>query len=328
MNPLKMKKLFAGLFFILLSKANSQELFLLNEPASTIPKGVLGIRQFNETYKDVNIYRNMFCLRVMYGLLPKLTVMATAGANNHHGKTFPDNLVSHTHNGNQTTFTTGNIQRGVQYPYQIAGVYLFAKYRFFTSDGQNSHLRMALYGEWSNNKVAHDEAEPNLLDDTKGFGGGLIITALKKRFAVSLTSGVIIPGTYNGFATDPLSSDLIPTKINYGNALKYNVSFGYLVLPKHYSGYKQTNLNLYVEFMGKAYQQAKVTQYGIVDVPVQTPLLQAGNYIEIHPGLQAIFNSNLRLDLSVGFPMINTSYTRFYPMYMIGIQRYFYFRKK
>ncbi|MFI5205901.1 MAG: hypothetical protein ACHQVK_03080, partial [Candidatus Paceibacterales bacterium] len=233
-----MKKLFSILFFILLSKANSQELFILNEPASTIPKGVLGIRQFNESFKEVNIYRNMFCLRLMYGLLPKLTVMVTAGANNHHGSIFPDNLVSHTHNGNQTTYSTGNYQRGLQYPYQIGGVYFFAKYRFFTRDGQNSHLRMALYAEASNTKVAHDEAEPNLLDDTKGIGGGLIITALKNKFAVSLTSGVIVPGAYSGFANDPLSNDLIPTKINYGNAVKYNLSFGYLVLPRRYNDYK------------------------------------------------------------------------------------------
>src|ERR1700690_3354083 len=122
-----MKKFFSILLLLLLTRANSQELFPHNEPASTIPKGVLGIRQFNESFKEVNIYRNMFCLRLMYGLLPKLTVMATVGANNHHSINFPANLVSHTHTGNQTTFSTGNYQRGLQYPYQVGGVYFFAK---------------------------------------------------------------------------------------------------------------------------------------------------------------------------------------------------------
>jgi hypothetical protein len=322
-----MKYFFTLLSLLFFIRLNSQELFPHNEPASNMPKGVLGVRQFNESFKEVNIYRNMFCLRLMYGLLPKLTVMATVGANNHHSKNFPPNLISHTHNGNQTTFTTGNFKRGIQYPYQVTGVYLFAKYRFFTRDGQNKHLRMALYGEWSNNKVAHDEAEPNLLDDTKGMGGGIIVTALKKRFAFSLNTGVVIPGSYTGFATDPNDSTLVSTKVNYGNAFIYNFSFGYLIYPKKYSNYKQTNFNIYLEFMGKAYRQAKITQYGFVDVPIQTPLLKAGNYMEIHPGVQAIFNSNLRLDLSVGFPLLNGSYARFYPIFMIGIQRYFYFKK-
>src|SRR4051812_15463877 len=134
-----MKVVFSILFYCLFNQLNSQELFLLNEPASTIPKGVLGLRQFNETYKDQTIYRNMACLRFMYGLLPKLTVMATVGVNNHHGKIFPDNLVSHTHTGGQTVYTTGNFERGVQYPYQATGVYAFAKYRFFTRDAQNQH---------------------------------------------------------------------------------------------------------------------------------------------------------------------------------------------
>ncbi len=322
-----MRIFFSILFILLLTRTHSQELYPHNEPASTIPKGVLGIRQFNESYKDLNIFRNMFAMRLMYGLLPKLTVMATIGVNNHHDKNFPSNLVSHTHSGSQTIYTTGNFKRGVQYPYQLGGIYLFAKYRFFTRDGQNKHLRMALYGDWSNNNVAHDEAEPNLQDDTKGLGGGLIVTALKKRFAVSLTTGVIIPGAYTGLAEDNNDSSLVSTKINYGNALKYNLSFGYLLSPKHYSDYKQTNINIYLEFMGKAYQQAKITQYGFVDVPIQTPLLQAGNYLEVHQGVQAIFNSNLRIDLSIGFPLINKSYARFYPIYMIGIQRYFYFKK-
>lgn len=96
----------------------------------------------------------------------------------------------------------------------------------------------------------------------------------------------------------------------------------------HYKNYKQTNLNLYIEFMGKAYQQANVFQYGgVVSVPIQTPLRKANNYVEIHPGLQAIFNSNLRIDFSMGVPLINKSYARFYPIYTLGIQRYFYFSK-
>ena len=317
------------IFLILVTRSFSQELFLLNEPASNIPRGVLGVRQYNESYKEVGLYRNLFGLKLMYGLLSKLTLMSTVSISNHHGKNFPPNLVSHVHSGNQTIYTTGNFKRGVIYPYLFAGINGYAKYRFVTKDSKNEHLRMAAYGEFSTVNIAHDEAEPNLLDDTKGFGAGLITTYLKNHFAVSLTAGTIISGAYKGYAPDGTGGDMTPTEIKYGNALKYNLSVGYLLLPFHYKNYKQTNLNLYAEFIGKAYQQAKVYQYGgISSVPIQTPLLRGGNYIEIHPGIQTIFNSNLRIDFSVGLPFINKSYTRFYPVYMLGIQRYFYFSKK
>ncbi|MEO6904285.1 MAG: hypothetical protein ABI315_14190 [Bacteroidia bacterium] len=312
----------------LINSSFAQELFIQNDPASNVPQGVLGLREYNESYKEINLYRNLFGLRLMYGLLPKLTITGTVTVSNHHGKNFPENLVSHVHNGNKTVYSTGNFQRGVVYPYQLGGVYLYAKYRFLTKDNQNQHLRMATYGEFSFIKVAHDEAEPNLVDDTKGFGVGLITTYLKKHFAISVTTGVIVPGSYNGFSPDALGGGLIPTEVEYGKAIKYNLSFGYLLLPLRYENYKQTNLNLYVEFMGKAYQQAKVFQYGgITSVPIQTPLLKANNYVEVHPGIQAIFNSNLRIDFSIGVPLINKSYARFYPIYTLGIQRYFYFNK-
>jgi len=144
----------------------------------------------------------MISCRLMYGLFSKLTVMANFTETNHHGIDFPANLASHTHVGNQTIFTSGNFTRGVVYPYLFTGVDLYAKFRFFTRDGEHRHLRMALYGEWSNVNVAHDEAEPTLMDDTKGYGGGLITTVLKNHLAVSFTTGFILPGKYDGNSPD------------------------------------------------------------------------------------------------------------------------------
>lgn len=301
----------------------AQELFPHNEPASNVPKGVFGIRAFYKTYPEVDLMRKMYALRVMYGLLPRLTVMGTISVTNHHGKDLPPDLVTHTHSGNQTTYFTNNIQRGIKYPYQFSGIYLYAKYRFLSFDKKNQHFRMALYADWSNVGVAHDEAEPNLMDDTKGYGGGMIATYLKNHFAVSFTGGFIIPKYYEGYSPD-IGGQKVPTKIEYGRAAIYNLSFGYLVHPKKYTDYNQTNINLYVEFIGKSYEAAKVTQYGFFNVPIQTPLLDKGNYVEIHPSLQAIFDSNFRIDLSVGLPLIKRSYTRFYPVYYLGIQRYLF----
>lgn len=321
-------KIFCVISVIVVSQTmKAQELFPHNEPASNVPKGVIGIRPFYSTYPEVNIQRNMYAIRLMYGLLPKLTIMGTVSMTNHHNKDLPPDLVTHTHIGNQTTYSTNNIQRGIQYPYQFSGVYLYAKYRFVTIDRKNKHFRMALYADWSNVGVAHDESEPSLMDDTKGYGGGIIATYLKNHFAVSFTGGFIKPKYYEGYSPD-IGGVKIPTKIEYGNAAIYNLSFGYLAYPRKYSDYNQTNINLYVEFMGKSYEAAKVTQFGYLNVPIQTPLLAAGNYVEVHPSVQAIFDSNLRIDLSVGFPLVNQSYARFYPIYYIALQRYLFPKSK
>ena len=324
-----MKTIFTALLilYISISTSKAQELFPHNEPASSIPKGVFGIRYMQKNYQDIGILRNMFAIRLMYGLTPKLSVYSTITVSNHHSKDLPANLVNHTHSGSNTSYNTGTPQRGLKYPYLLSGIYMYAKYRFISSDSKNSHFRVAAYGEWSNVKVAHDETEPNLMDDTKGAGGGLIFTYLKNHFAVSLTSGIIIPGKFQGSSPDSVGPD-VPTLIKYGNTWQNNLSFGYLLYPRHYKNYKQTNINVYTEFISKAFEQAKVTQYGFVNVPINTPLLEAGHYVEVHPGIQGIFNSNLRVDLSVGFPMINRSYAHYYPVFYLGIQRYFFRNKK
>ncbi|MBS1689755.1 MAG: hypothetical protein JSS96_13590 [Bacteroidetes bacterium] len=315
----------AILFVFLSCTVQAQELFPLNEPASNVPKGALGVRAFGESYKEVSVYRNLFGIRLMYGVTSKLSVYLSASVSNHHGTELPEGLATHTHSGNQTIYSTGNKIRGVRYPYAFNGDDAYIKYRFITVDGQNRHFRMAAYGEFSNVNVAHDENEPTLLDDTKGYGGGIISTYLVKHFAASLTTGFIVPMAYKGYSPDPYGGADVPTKLVYGQALVYNLSLGYLLLPHHYKNYNQTNWNIYVELMGKSYGQAKVYQGAdMVSVPIQTPLLKAGNYIEIYPGLQCILKSNLRIDMSVGFPMVGTSYVRFYPVYMFGIQRYFY----
>lgn len=320
-----MKKSFCAFLFLFFVCAEiyAQELFPHNEPASSVPKNVLGVRMFGESYDEFGMQRNMAALRLMYGVTSKFSLMVTGTTSNHHSNYLPTGLVTHTHSASgNTNYQTGTFQRGLKYPYRFNGVYVYGKYRFLTHDGQNKHFRMAAYGEYSYITAAHDETEPNLLDDTKGFGGGLIATYLRKHFATSLTTGFIIPGDYTETTPDFYGGQL-HSRIKYGKALQYNLSFGYLVYPFKYKSYSETNINVYVEFMGKSYETATVIQND-VNIKPKTELLLAGNYVEVHPGLQAILNSNLRIDISVGFPLINKSYARFYPVYMVGIQRYFF----
>jgi len=132
------------------------------EPASnTPPKGVLGVRFFDETFNEINRLRNLLALKVMYGLTDKLTVMATPNFSNHHNVDLPPEFPVH-----------NTPQIGVSHPYLFNGVDFYAKYRFLNIDGKNTHFRAALYAEYSLLSTAHDEAEPTLIDDTKGFGAG------------------------------------------------------------------------------------------------------------------------------------------------------------
>ena len=66
------------------------------------------------------------------------------------------------------------------------------------------------------------------------------------------------------------------------NVANYSLSAGYLLLPVQYKSYEQTNLNLYVELLGKS----NMDQY------------RAGYYVDVAPAIQFIFNSTTRLDLS------------------------------
>lgn len=307
------------------SLAGAQELFPLSEPASSVPKGALGVRLFSETYKEVHQLRNMAGLRIMYGVTPRLSVYFTAITSNHHGKKMPVEFPFH-----------NTPERGAYYPYKFNGVHLYGKYRFLSLDRENSHFRAALYGEGTLVKTTHHETEPDLeMGDNTGVGGGLITTYLKNKFAVSLTAGAILPSAYSGQSPDPVEGlPDVPVRVRYGKALEYSLSFGYLLLPRKYKDYNQTNINLYVEFHGKAFQAAKVDMfYGEQNAyflaPSRYPVaLQKGYYVDVSPGVQFIIRSNLRIDCSATFSSLGISYARLYPVFNLGVQRYFFPGKK
>jgi hypothetical protein len=305
----------------------AQELFPLNEPASSIPKGVFGLRAFTQNYPENNLTRSLYAFRVMYGATSKLSVMATGSVSNHHDRKLPPDLINHSHSGSQTTYFTQAITRGVRYPYLFNGIHVFGKYRFLTVDKQNQHFRMSAYGEWSNVGVAHDEAEPNLMDDTGGYGFGLITTWLKNRFAVSLTSGYVRPDSYFEMQPDQSGGPDLPTRIHYGDAIRYNLSLGYRLYPNHYTDYDQVNWNVYVEFLGKTYDDARVIQNG-TEIETKTVALRSNSYVEIHPGIQRIVKSNTRIEFSVGLSLLGNSYAHFTPMWTLAVQRYFYRNSK
>lgn len=140
------------------------------------------------------------------------------------------------------------------------------KYRFLSHDARHRHFRLAVYAEADS---AHGQVNWGDWDVglRRGGGGGLIATGLYGRTALSGTVGLYRAGGARD-AAGP-----------HGVLVPFSVSLGRLVLPHRYSGYGQTNLNLYFE------------------VPAVT---RAGRFrLEAAPSVQLIVRSRLKVDLSV-----------------------------
>lgn len=317
------KQLLLSVFFLMsLFVSYGQELFPHAEPASNVPKGVVGVRMFYDRFKEQssNRIKESYHVRVMYGLTSKWTVMSTIGISNHHYKAFPTDVLQYFFNHHLKTYPAAG--------FAVEGINLYSKYRFFTRDRYHQHLRLAVFAEGCKSFVAHDDAEPTLMTDNSGYGGGIIATYLYEKFAVSLTAGFIKPLVYK--------QDDIDIKFQSGNASYLELSTGYRLLPIRYSSYSDININIYSEFKLKQYGAAYVEQNGVpIDFaqyatsnPYTAKALAAGSYIDGHFAVQFISNSNSRLDIGVTLALKNRSYTYWSPMFSLQYQTYIYTGKK
>jgi hypothetical protein len=289
----------------------SQELYPNSEPASINPKKTLGIRLMNEAYFTNNVTRSWHGAMFMYGVNSKLMLSAMFTTSNHHYKSLPNNFIQT--DSNNVDFVS-NSQTVSKYKYNFEAINLGFRYRFVNKDGDHKHFRMALYGNGVYAFQPHDEAETTLMGDNKGIGGGIISTVLINKLAVSFTGGIVKPFSYNDKQT----------RINYGNAYNYSLSFGYLIYPFKYKNFNQTNINLYAEFIGKSYDAMSITHHN-KDVFLQNNnAYNKGNYLEVRPAIQFIIKSNLRIDCSTALPLVNKSYLRNYPLYMLNLQYYIF----
>lgn len=154
---------------------------------------------------------------------------------------------------------------GSSFKAQGAGVY--AKYRFFTTDAVYRHFRMAAYGRLSFNNSPVVQQTIDTYGFNKGYELGLIATQLLHKQAISASAGYtqVFNAGKAGMVND--------------KAVNYTLSTGRLILPTVYTNYHQTNVNVMVELLG------------------QHLLNSSGQYLDIAPSLQFIFNSQTRLDI-------------------------------
>jgi len=256
-------------------QVKAQELYVFTEPASNMAAKSIGIRLLYKQFKmnhDGKFDTYRIEPEIMFGVSKNLMLHVNGYASN----MFQSKL-------------------------RVEGASLYAKYRFYSSDDIHSHFRMAAFGkvavidnpntlthttehrlpDGNGGYITHQvlESRPNYEIDLDGGGsglsGGLIATKLVNKLAVSASAAYL-------YRLNNLKSKrevIVPW-----HAVNYSLSFGYLVLPKEYTSYKQTNFNIYTELLGGNY-------FG-------TPA--GGNstyFIDIATAVQLIINSIARVDL-------------------------------
>lgn len=239
-----MKVQFLIAAFMLSSICKAQELYSVTEPASNMAARSIGFRIDNSMMDEIRTSKINYHLipEIMVGVSKKLMI---------HGGAF---------------FSNRNDRLRAE------GVSLYAKYRFLSNDAMQRHFRMAVFGRVSfNNSDIHQE-EINMYGHNTGFEAGLVATQLLRKVALS-TGASFVKASDNGNNN----------KFIYGSkdsrAINYTLSIGKLMLPKEYKDYRQTNLNLMVEFLNQ---------------------LNVGSgkyYIDVAPSAQLILNSQSRVDI-------------------------------
>ena len=234
------------LFFVAISCQTtfSQELFVVTDPASNIPANSLAVNVMQSLFKEQikTGYNYHFMPEVTYGLNKKLMFRAAAFISNRS-----NSLVTE-------------------------GGSFYTKFRFYSTDDLNSHFRLAAYGRYSfNNSDIHQE-QIEILGHNSGFETGIIATKLVKKVAIS--SSVSFEKALDNKPNYPF-----PDNIG-DNATNYTLSFGKLMYPKKYTSFKQTNINLMVEFVGQTINE------------------NGKSYLDVVPAIQFIFNSQARLDFA------------------------------
>ena len=231
------------IFLFLAIDSQAQELFVYTEPASNMPTRSLGLRMTNMLMDERGSQKYEYHVvpEAMWGVNKRLMVHANAFISNATTKL------------------------------KAEGGSVYAKYRFLSTDAVHSHFRMAAYGKYSfNNSLIHQQ-EIDLFGHNTGWQGGIVATQLIHKVALSANLSYLQ-------AMDNGNLNKFPSAES-NKAVNYSLSVGKLMLPKEYTDYDQTNLNVMVELLG------------------QTLGSNRGSYLDIAPSLQLIIKSQARIDI-------------------------------
>jgi hypothetical protein len=263
-----MKQICLLLLLVGFNKLNAQELYVFTEPASNMPAKAIGIYGSDRILKDLHSLKttNRTTIGLEYGINKKLMV--------HGYTTFSDMYLTN---------------------YRWESARMYAKYRFLSKDEVHKHFRAAAFGKFAYSKNIWVYDEVDLDGDQSGWQLGLVATQLLHKLAIS-ASGSMNRVLY--FEKDKLLRP--PVR----NSFDYSLSAGYLLLPKEYKDYGQTNLNIYCELLGQ--KDINSNKY----------------YVDIAPALQLIFNSATKVNIGARFELSGNMHrmAKPYRTYMISIE--------
>ena len=224
---MKFKSIITLLLPLLISRTYSQELYINTEPASLIPKGTKVIRLHHHTIflNDSNEPGSVNSAKLLissisYGISKKIMVSASFQLSNNPFDPLPNNGFN--------------------------GFKLYSKQRILTTDKEKYHTRLssfikyANHGKWNLPNYKFISSNYDLDFQDTGVEVGLIATQLVNKLAISVTSGfgIISNNTADGTYDDKKF-----------NSIHNSISAGYLLFPRKYKSYKQTNFNIYLEYL-------------------------------------------------------------------------------
>lgn len=247
--------------------AFAQELYVNTEPASNMATGSLGVRLENQGFVSPN-FKNRTTLELMYGATGKLML---------HGAAY-----------------VSDMYRPAQ---SFEGGSFYAKYRFLSIDTVQSHFRGAFFGKASISRNPYNLQEIAVEGDNSGLQGGVVFTKLIHKLALS--------GSVSFLHAFDNTGNAVPVT-GAKNAVAYTLSAGYLLFPKNYTSYKQVNVNVYAELLGKSNPG------------------YAQSYLDVAPAVQLIFNSVFRVDFSYRTQFYNSMQRYSQNMYLVRLEYNFF----
>jgi hypothetical protein len=259
----------------------AQELYVFTEPASNMPAKSIGVRLTNEGMFEPT-FSNRTLAEVMVGLNKNFMFHLQGFVSDMDGK------------------------------YRVEGGSIYAKYRFLSIDEAQSHLRAAAYARVSTSNRRFPSEDINLEGDNSGLQGGIVVTQLIHKLALSATVGYTNAFNtskvlrYSSLTSGPQGISINPIT-EPREMLNYSLSSGYLLLPFVYKNYNQPNFNLYVELLGK------------------TNPANGNSYFDIAPAVQLILNSRTRIDLGYRFQAAGNMPNRYLKnMYLARVEFNFF----
>ena len=245
---------------------SAQELYINSEPASLIPKGTKVVRLTNSNiFLDgsniMGSIGNAFIVTpsLSYGISKKIML---SGSIQFANKPYEQDMTPN---------------------FGLNGFKIYSKQRILSTDKQKYHTRLSSFIKYSyhEDKFMKDNIDIDLQDT--GFELGLIGTQLINKLAISITTAITRISNIDEKFTQGSTVKWQKTNLN---TFKNSISAGYLLFPRKYNSYKQTNFNLYVEYLTNTILNE--------DFPVRYDKFRS----TFAPGIQFIIMSRSRLDFS------------------------------